>query len=160
MVLSSLSSGDIVLLKLQDCSQTLAQVVAVNYDEKTVELRIKGQIDHITLNWSIPKVENHISDLPISESILSTLGFIKDKGWLYSLQEEEFWQKNLTRNGVTFCEILKKEQGDWVSVESKPNAVFGCKFVSVSCLRIYQKHFKNKYGIAFPQLILERLFKD
>lgn len=159
MDLSTLKERDFVQLKLQDGSQTLAQVVALNNDRKTVELRIKGQIDHIILNWSIPKVENHISDVPISESLLSTLGFIKDKGWLYALPEEEFWQKNLTRNGVTFYEILKNEQGDWVSVESKCDAD-GCKFISVGCIRLYQKYFKNKYGIDFPQSIIERLFKD
>lgn len=159
MKLSSLHTGDIVLLTLQDTSKTIAQVWAINHEERKVELRLKGQDDHIVLDWSIPHMEDHISDVPISEELLTKLGYICDKGWLYSLPDEEFWQKNLTWNSFTFYEILKKEQGEWVSVESKPDAVFGCKFISIGFVRIYQRYFERKYGMPFPQFILDRLFE-
>lgn len=133
-------------------------MVAVYPDETKVELRLKNQAEHITLNWSIPGVSNHIHDVSFSDEILLALGFCPDKGWLYLLPEEEFWIKKLTRNNFIFEEILKKEQGDWVVVESKPEAAFGCKFIPVGCLRLYQHHFFNKYGVNFPQKILERLF--
>jgi len=159
MILSDLRPGDIVQVLLQDGSKTIAQVVARFPEETKVELRLKGETDHISLDWSIPKIGNQIADVPVTEDILSALGFIKDKGWLYSLPEEEFWQKNLELNGFTYYEILKYEQGEWVAVERKDDAMFGCKFVGIGFIRFYQRYFERKYGIPFPQFILERLFE-
>lgn len=159
MVLSTLQPEDIVQVLFQDGSRTLAQVVTVYPEETKLEIRLKGETDHIILDWSIPKTENQIADVPITEGILEALGFIKDKGWLYSLPEEEFWQKNLELNGLTFYEILKKEHGEWVAVERKDDAMFGCRFISIGVIRYYQRHFEKKYGILFPKFILERLFQ-
>lgn len=90
MILSDLKPGDIVQVLLQDGSKTIAQIVAIFPEETRVELRLKGKTDHISLDWSIPKIGNQIADAPVTEDILSSLGFIKDNGWLYSLPEEEF----------------------------------------------------------------------
>lgn len=159
MILSELRTGDIVQVYLQNGIKTLSQVVATFPEKTKVELRLKDQDDHITLDWSIPNIGNQISDVPITEDILTALGFIMDKGWLYMLPDEEFWQKNFTQHGFSFYEILKKEHGEWVAVEQKDDAMFGCKFIGIGFIRFYQRYFERKYGIPFPQFILERLFE-